>query len=109
MSKATRLAAILGLAGALGALPGAMAQDRDRDDRDDAGVKEAIRYEKAKQAAADRQERIEAARARSHHNRAKDDDRDNADRVMTDRDRSRVKDKGPAPRKDDQRDEHPHQ
>jgi hypothetical protein len=52
-----KLALILSLAGALAGLPSlAMAQK----DPDAAGVAEAIRFEKAKQAAADRQARIEA-------------------------------------------------
>jgi len=59
-----RLALILGLAGGLAALP-AMAADQK--DPDAAGVAEAIRFEKAKQAAADRQARIEAARAKGQY------------------------------------------
>jgi hypothetical protein len=56
-----RFALILGLAGALAGLPTLALAEKDPDA---AGVAEAIRYEKAKQAAADRQERIEAQRAR---------------------------------------------
>jgi hypothetical protein len=48
---------ILGLAGAMAWLPSLSAQQKDPDE---AGVAEAIRYERAKQAAADRQARIEA-------------------------------------------------
>jgi hypothetical protein len=63
MSKPSRLALTLGLAGALAGvkvgLPSLIAAERDPDA---AGVAEAIRFEKAKQAAADRQARIEEAR-----------------------------------------------
>jgi len=52
-----KLALTMGLAGALAILPSLALAQRD-DDR--AGVAEAIRFEKAKQAAADRQARIEA-------------------------------------------------
>ncbi len=67
MFKASRCALILGLAGAMAGLPAMLADDRDRD-QDNSGVAEAIRYEKAKQAAADRQERIEEARERGQIN-----------------------------------------
>jgi hypothetical protein len=58
MLKPSKFALILGLAGAMGVLPSLAAVK----DPDAAGVAEAIRFEKAKQAAADRQARIEAAR-----------------------------------------------
>lgn len=61
MFKSSRFALILGLAGALAGLPCMAAAEKDPDA---AGVAEAIRYEKAKQAAADRQARIEEASAR---------------------------------------------
>jgi hypothetical protein len=51
-----RLALILGLAAGFASLPALAGQK----DPDAAGVQEAIRFEKAKQAAADRQARIEA-------------------------------------------------
>jgi hypothetical protein len=57
-----RFALILGLAGALAGLPSLSAAQKDQDQ---AGVAEAIRFERAKQAAADRQARIEEARARA--------------------------------------------
>jgi len=60
MFKPGRFALILGLAGAMAALPSLASAQKDPDA---AGVAEAIRFEKAKQAAADRQARIEAARA----------------------------------------------
>lgn len=52
-----RLALILGLAAGFASLPALAAGQKDPDA---AGVAEAIRFEKAKQAAADRQARIEA-------------------------------------------------
>ncbi len=52
-----RLALILGLAAGFASLPALAAGQKDPDA---AGVQEAIRFEKAKQAAADRQARIEA-------------------------------------------------
>ena len=55
--RSMRLALIVGLAGALVGLPSLTAAHRDPDA---AGVAEAIRFERAKQAAADRQARIEA-------------------------------------------------
>ncbi len=55
-----RLTVITGLAAALVALPGLTAQQRSEDE---SGVQEAIRFEKAKQAAADRQARIEEGRS----------------------------------------------
>ena len=60
MIKLSKYALILGLAGALAGLPTLVAAQKDPDA---AGVAEAIRFEKAKQAAADRQARIEEARA----------------------------------------------
>jgi len=61
MLRPSKLALVLGLAGCLTGLQSvAMAQK----DPDAAGVAEAIRFEKAKQAAADRQARIEEAHAR---------------------------------------------
>jgi hypothetical protein len=61
MIKPSKVALILGLAGAMAALPPLIA---DQKDPDAAGVAEAIRFEKAKQAAADRQARIEATQGR---------------------------------------------
>jgi len=61
MIKLSKYALILGLAGAMAGLPTLVAAQKDPDA---AGVAEAIRFEKAKQAAADRQARIEEARAR---------------------------------------------
>jgi hypothetical protein len=61
MIKPSKFASILGLAGAMAGLPYMTAAETDPDA---AGVAEAIRFEKAKQAAADRQARIEEARAR---------------------------------------------
>jgi len=61
MSRANKLALILGLAGAMAGLPCLAAAQKDPDA---AGVAEAIRFERAKQAAADRQARIEGGRAR---------------------------------------------
>ena len=61
MIKPNKFALILGLAGAMAGLPSLTAQQKDPDA---AGVAEAIRFEKAKQAAADRQARIEEARTR---------------------------------------------
>jgi len=55
MSKSSKFALILGLAGALAGLPSLGAKDPDA-----AAVAEAVRFEKAKQAAADRQVRMEA-------------------------------------------------
>jgi hypothetical protein len=62
MFRTTKLALILGLAGAMAALPSPTAEQKDPDA---AGVAEASRFEKAKQAAADRQARIEEARAQA--------------------------------------------
>ena len=62
MLKPSKIALILGLAGALAGLPSLTAQPKDPDR---AGVAEAIRFEKAKQAAADRQARIEEPRGRA--------------------------------------------
>lgn len=62
MFRTTKFALILGLAGAMAALPSLTAEQKDPDA---AGVAEAIRFEKAKQAAADRQARIEESRARA--------------------------------------------
>jgi len=59
MLKPSKVALILGLAGVLAGLPSLSAQQNEG--RDEGGVAGAIRYEKAKQAAADRQARIEAA------------------------------------------------
>lgn len=57
-----RLALILGLAGAMAGLPSlAVAQ---KNSGDEAGVQEAIRFQKAEDAAAARQARIEEAKAR---------------------------------------------
>jgi len=62
MFKPSKIALILGLAGAMAGLPSLTAAQKDPDA---AGVAEAIRFEKAKQAAADRQARIEAAHERA--------------------------------------------
>ena len=62
MLKRTKLALILGLTGAIAGLPWLAAAQKDPDA---AGVAEAIRFERAKQAAADRQARIEEAQARA--------------------------------------------
>lgn len=62
MLKPSKVALILGLAGALAGLTSLSAQQNEG--RDEGGVAGAIRYEKAKQAAADRQARVEAARER---------------------------------------------
>jgi hypothetical protein len=62
MLKPSKVALILGLAGALAGLPSLAAQQKDPDAT---GVAEAIRFEKAKQAAADRQARIEEAQERA--------------------------------------------
>ena len=61
MFKPSRFALILGLAGAMAGLPCLAAAQQDSDA---AAVAEAIRYEKAKQAAADRQIRIDEGRER---------------------------------------------
>jgi hypothetical protein len=58
-----KFALILGLAGAFAALPPLTAMQKDPDA---AGVQEAIRFEKAKQAAADRQARVEERNARAN-------------------------------------------
>jgi hypothetical protein len=60
MLKPSKIALILGLAGALAGLPSLAAQQDEG--RDEGGAAGAIRFEKAKQAAADRQARIEEAR-----------------------------------------------
>jgi hypothetical protein len=87
MFKPNRFALILGLAGAMAGLSSLTAEQRDPDA---AGVAEAVRYEKAKQAAADRQARIEGTRERPSDSadrmaseprrKAKDARRDSADR-----------------------------
>lgn len=64
MLKLSRLALILGLAGATAGLQSLSAQQVGEDE---GGVAGAIRFEKAKQAAADRQARIEARRERDSH------------------------------------------
>jgi hypothetical protein len=61
MLKPGKFALILGLTGALAGLPCPAAAQKDPDA---AGVAEAIRFERAKQAAGDRQARIEEAQAR---------------------------------------------
>jgi hypothetical protein len=61
MRMLSSLVVTLGLAGAMAALPAVAAAQQDDDQE---GVQEAIRFEKDKQAAADRQARIEAARDR---------------------------------------------
>lgn len=61
MFKSSRLALILGLAGALAGLPSVMVAQQETKDSE-AGVAEAIRFQKAEDAAAARQAGIEAAR-----------------------------------------------
>ena len=61
MLTSNRLAIIAGLASAMAGLPPLNAQDRDRDE---GNVQEAIRFEKAKEAAAERQQRIEDQQGR---------------------------------------------
>jgi hypothetical protein len=73
MLKPSKAALILALAGALAGLPSLSAQQDQG--RDEGGVAGAIRYEKEKQAAADRQARIEAAQEHGMRNR------DSADRM----------------------------
>ena len=74
MTKLSKVALILGLAGGLAGVSSLSAQRKD-DGQDEGGVAGAIRYEKAKQAAADRQDRMESARDRGA------GDRDSADRM----------------------------
>jgi len=62
MLKPSKLALVLGLTGAIAGLPCLAAAEKDPDA---AGVAEAIRFERAKQAAADRQARIDAAQTRA--------------------------------------------
>jgi hypothetical protein len=64
MWKPTKIVLILAIAGALEGLPSLTAgqQAAAQKDPDAAGVAEAIRFQKAEQAAADRQARIEEAR-----------------------------------------------
>lgn len=78
MSKLSKVALILGLAGGLASLPSVSAQQRDdrNEGRDEGGVAGAIRYERAKEAAAERQARMEEGRDRGGR------DRDSADRMM---------------------------
>jgi hypothetical protein len=61
MLKPSKFVLILGLTGAIVGLPCLAAAQKDPDA---ASVAEAIRFERAKQAAADRQARIEEARTR---------------------------------------------
>jgi hypothetical protein len=70
MSILDRYLVIAGLAGVMAGAPVLVAQDRDRDVRDQGSVEEAIRFEKAKQEAADRQQRIEDGAAREHRQKA---------------------------------------
>jgi hypothetical protein len=87
MTKPSKFALILGLAGSMAGLQSLTAQQKDPEA---AGVAEAIRFEKAKQAAADRQARIEEARARGEQS---------ADRAATDSKGSRHTVKSAAARK----------
>ena len=64
MRTFNRCMLVAGMAGAMAWAPSAIAQQRDADQ---GNVQEAIRFEKAKQAAADRQERIEEASAAHQH------------------------------------------
>jgi len=68
---------IAGMVGAMVWAPSAIAQQRDPDQGSE---QEAIRFEKAKQAAADRQERIEeASAARQHRQKAEPQKRGDAE------------------------------
>jgi hypothetical protein len=67
MRAFNRCIVIAGMAGAMAWVPSLIAQEKDRDQGSE---QEAIRFEKAKQAAADRQERIEAGEARQHRQKA---------------------------------------
>lgn len=71
MLRASRLALILGFAGALVGLPPLTAAQKNQEE---GGVQEAIRFEKAKQAAADRQARIEEGRASGLHSADRTDE-----------------------------------
>ena len=64
MRTFNRCMLIAGMAGAMAWAPSLIAQQRDADQ---GSVQEAIRFEKAKQAAAERQERIEEASAAHQH------------------------------------------
>jgi hypothetical protein len=55
------------MAGSITWVPSLMAQEKDRDQHYQGSVQEAIRFEKAKEAAAERQERIEEANAGKQH------------------------------------------
>jgi hypothetical protein len=61
MFKPSRLAVILGLAGALAGLPSVMVAQQEGTKDSDAGVAEAIRFQRAEDAAAARQARVGAA------------------------------------------------
>jgi hypothetical protein len=65
----SRCMLVVGMAGAMAWGPTLIAQEKDRDMRDQGSVQEAIRFEKAKQAAAERQERIDAGEARADRQR----------------------------------------
>jgi hypothetical protein len=92
MSIPGKLGLILALAAGTAALPSLSAQDRDTDRRDADGVREAIRFEKAKQAAADRQARIEERNERGANS---------ADRMVPEQ---RRKTKAPRNRPEDRKD-----
>ncbi len=100
MLKASKIALILGLAGATAGLPSLMAQQDAG--RDEGGVAGAVRYEKAKQAAAERQARIEEGRA--HGTR----DRDSADRMAQRKTRDARKDSADRGNPHQRRDAQPH-
>jgi len=89
MFRFSRFAMIMGLAGITAGLP-SLAQQRARDDD---GMAEAIRFERAKQAAADRQARIEAGQEREEHS---------ADRMMSETRHKTRAAKDRAARKDQQ-------
>jgi hypothetical protein len=90
MLKLSRFALILGLAGATAGLPSLTAQ---QEGQNEGGVGGAIRFEKAKQAAADRQAGIEARQERESHSadrmapepkrKTRDVRKDSADRKTT--------------------------
>jgi hypothetical protein len=67
MRTFNRYILIAGMAGSMTWVPSLVAQDKDRDQHDQGSVQEAIRFEKAKEAAGERQERIEEANAGKQH------------------------------------------
>jgi hypothetical protein len=80
MRTFNRYILIAGMAGSMAWMPSLMAQEKDRDQHDQGSVQEAIRFEKAKEAAAERQERIEEANAgKPHQQKASTSRRGDAD------------------------------